>query len=96
MAEPLRLSDLRFIAAPEPDRARGLLFFASFILGPLRIDATVRRTRDGRLVLSFPVRHDGSGRQWPIVRPVDDAARHTLEAQVLAALRCIQAEDDAP
>lgn len=79
--------DIRLVAASAMDRARGLLFFAAFTYGALRLDGVaVRRTRDGRLALSFPVRHDRHGRHHALVRPIDDAARRALEAQVFAAL----------
>jgi DNA-binding cell septation regulator SpoVG len=88
-----QVSDVRFVAASDADHARGLLYFVSFDSGPFRVDGvTVRRTRDGRRALSFPARHDGSGRQRPIVRPVDDDARRAIEAQVFAALEVKSAE----
>lgn len=87
MKPSVTILDIRLIAASDTDRAHGLMFFASFTLGPLRIDGvTVRKTRDGRHALSFPVRHDRLGRQRPIVRPIDDAARRAIEVQVFAVL----------
>ena len=87
MTPAVPVSSVRFVAASQADQTRGLLGFASFVLGPVRIDGvTVRRTLDGRLALSFPVRHDAAGRAHAIVRPLDDAARRALEAQVFSAL----------
>ena len=87
MADGVAITGLRVVLAGETDRARGLLGFASFTLGPVRLDGiAVRRTREGRLALSFPTRRDRFGRLHPIVRPVDDAARRALEAQVFSAL----------
>lgn len=92
----MSISSVRLVAASGADRARGLLFFASFDCGLLHVDGvTIRRTRDGRLALSFPVRRDRSGRQRAIVRPRDDAARREIEAQVLAALE-VKASEAAP
>jgi hypothetical protein len=87
MPEHLAVTDFRLVVASLDDRARGLLFFVSFTYGALRIDGvTVRRTRDGRVVLSFPTRHDRSGRQHALIRPLDDETRRALEAQVFSAL----------
>ena len=85
VSDPL-LTDLRLTAANAADRERGLLYFAEVTYGALRITFTVRSTRDGRTVISFPTRRDRHGRQHAIVRPIDDAARRAIEAQVFAAL----------
>ena len=45
-----------------------------------------RRTRDGRLALSFPERRDLAGGSHHYMRPLNDAARRAIEAQVFAAL----------
>ncbi|MFG0319484.1 MAG: hypothetical protein ACF8XB_19595 [Planctomycetota bacterium JB042] len=81
------VADVALTTAPPDLQARGLLGWASFRHGVLRLDGVaVRRTRDGRLVLSFPVRHDRAGRQHDVVRPADATARRTIEADVLAAV----------
>lgn len=83
-----QISDLRFTPAPRDDQARGLLGWVSLVLdGGLCIDGiALRRTRDGRRALSFPVRHDRSGRQHSLIRPVNAAARRAIEAAVFEAL----------
>ena len=88
------VTDLRFTAASPADQARGLLYFAEATHGLLRVVFTVRVTRDGRTILSFPTRHDRHGRQHAIVRPVNDAALRVIEAEVFVALR-IKAEGAA-
>ena len=91
------VSHVQFVAASSQDFARGLLGWVSFnIDGNLRIDGVgVRRTLDNRLALSFPARRDGSGRQHPFVRPLDDATRREIEAQVFQSLGIeIQKADD--
>lgn len=80
-------SDVVLTPAPPDLQARGLLGWVSFRHGALRLDGVgVRRTREGRLALSFPVRHDRAGRQHDVVRPMDAAARRAIEAAVLAAV----------
>lgn len=86
-AGPPRISHVVFSAAPERDVHTGLLGWASFTLGDLHLDGVaVRRTRDGRLTLSFPERRDARGGRHPIVRPLDDAARRAIEEAVFRAL----------
>jgi hypothetical protein len=84
----LRLSQLRFTPAASRFRASGLLGWLSFVLhGVLRVDGVaVRRTRDGRLSLSFPERVAHDGKRHPIVRPLDDRSRAAVENAVIAAL----------
>ena len=78
---------IRFIPASDADAERGLLAFVKLEVGPLILDGvTLRRHADGRLGLSWPERTDRAGRRHPLVRPVDDAARRELEAEVLAEL----------
>jgi hypothetical protein len=86
MSEHQVLTDFRFVAASVELRARGLIYFGEATYGALRISFTVRRTRAGHLALSFPVRHDSHGGQHAVVRPLDDAARRAIEAQVFVAL----------
>jgi hypothetical protein len=88
MPADLCISGLRFSPAKRDESATGLLGWCSFLLnGCVHIDGVaVRRTTRGSLALSWPTRTDGRGRQHPLLRPIDDAARRNLEAQVLAAL----------
>ncbi len=84
----LPITGAKLTAARDADRRKGLLGFVSFVLGgAIAVDGVaLRRTRDGRLVLSFPVRHDSQGRQLPILRPTGNEARAAIEAAVLQAL----------
>jgi hypothetical protein len=70
------------------DHRNGFLGWVSFTIEPgLRVDGVaVRRTRDGRLTLSFPAHRDNQGRDHPYIRPTDDATRREVERQVLEAL----------
>jgi hypothetical protein len=89
------VSGLQFSAASESERASGLLGWATFEVGPIRIyRVAVRRTVSGVAVLSFPTRKDRSGRSHPIVHSVASHAS-AVQAKVLAALG-IKAEERAP
>jgi hypothetical protein len=79
---PLQLTCIRFTTASPEDETHGLLGFVRFHLGGIAVDGvTLRRTREGRLTLSWP-----APRGFPLVRPLDDEARRTIERQVFAAL----------
>src|SRR5690606_39105 len=88
MTERVTISDVGFTAASAGDRASGRVGWISCAAGrALRLDGiTLRRTADGRVVLSFPARTDRQGRKHPLIRPLTDAARQDLERQVLRAL----------
>jgi len=88
MTRPVTISDVAFIAASAGDRASGLIGWISCTVGlALRLDGiTVRRTADGRVVLSFPARTDRHGHSHPYVRPVDDDSRRDLERRILGEL----------
>lgn len=83
------ISNLRYAPASSRQRSEGLLGWVSFRLaGAFHIDGVaLRRTRDGRLALSWPVRRDSRGRHHPLVRPLSDAVRINVERQVFARLR---------
>ena len=80
MSRP-RVTAVRLVPAR---RTNGLVGYLSLRVAGLHLDGlTLRRTRSGRLAVSFPVRRDGSGRRHPIVRPTG----RWLELAILAALR---------
>lgn len=83
-----RVTDIAFSIAPASMQARGLLGWARFTLdGLYGIDGVgVRRTRGGRLALSFPERVDAHGHAHAFVRPLDPATRLAIEVQVFDAL----------
>jgi DNA-binding cell septation regulator SpoVG len=82
------IRDLRFTPAPRRLQRRGLVGWLSFGISPEWVvdGVTLRQTRDGRIVLSYPRRRDRRGRSHPLLRPVDDAARRELERAVLDEL----------
>ena len=84
----LCLGEIKFTAATADEAERGFLGWVSCTLNhTLRIDGlAIRRTLGGRLTISYPARRDGTGRQHPIVRPVDDRARLEMESRLFKAL----------
>jgi len=88
MADALRISDVQFTAAPATEERHGLLGWARFVLADTVVidSVAVRRTRDHRIVLSFPRRADRHSNAHYDCRPVDDAARASIESLVIAAL----------
>jgi len=84
----LPITDVRFTPAGAGEVSSGLLGYLSLTMGDvLRLDGVVlRRTAAGRLALAFPARTARDGTRHPYMRPVDDAARVAIEAQVLGAL----------
>ena len=88
MCRPAPLvSSVRFTPARPPHQATGLLGWVSCTLGVVRVDGiALRRTRTGRLTLSFPARRGRGGEQHAYVRPLDDRARLAIEHEVFAAI----------
>ena len=84
----IKISDVKFTAAREDEAATGLTGWVTCTLnGNIRFDCiAVRRTADGRSVLSFPAHHDSAGRRHFYVRPMDNIARMEIERQVFQAL----------
>jgi hypothetical protein len=81
------VSELHYTPASREARSDGLLgFIQCVVAGLLRIDCSLRRTRDGRLCLSFPIKHDSAGRQHPLVAPANGDARALLEQAIFEAI----------
>jgi len=83
-----RISQVEFKAAGDQDRETGLLGWVTLKLnGTMLIDGiALRRTRDGRVTISFPARHDDAGRKHFVVKPLNEETRLTIERQILEAL----------
>ena len=88
MISDFRVTNVHFTAAGPHTSRSGLQGWVSCLLnGRVLLDGiTLRRTRGGRLTLSFPHRQDRFGNQHFYYRPLDDAARQMIERQVLQAL----------
>jgi hypothetical protein len=82
------VSNVKFVEAGVGEKTKGLLGYLSFELdGLIGIDGvTLRRTLDGRRVLSFPVRQDRRGFNHPLLRPLSHRATRIIESQVFGAL----------
>ena len=92
MKTSITLSEVRFHAASDSERERGLLGFITAILnGGLRVDGlALRRTLEGRLTISYPERRDADGRARSVIRPIDNATRIAIEEQIFHALPAVE------
>lgn len=84
----MRVSAIRLTPASQRDRRRGLLAYARIALGPYKIEGiTVRKTRAGRLAISYPKRTARDGTAHAYFLPTDPEVRAALEGEILAAYR---------
>ena len=76
------------MTAPAGYQRSGLIGWIRCVVnGSLQLDGlSLRRTVDGRTVVCFPARRDGTGRRHFYVQPLGDDARRDLEFQILKAL----------
>ena len=87
MHSGVQVSDVRFSAAGVELRREGLLGWVTCTVGNLVLDGiTVRRTREGRLTLSFPARRGRGGEQHAYIRPLDDRVRQAIECEIIDAI----------
>lgn len=84
----ITISEVHFTSAQPRDVEQGLIGWISCTLDDrLRIDGiALRRTRDGRLTLSYPARRDALGLRRHFVRPLDDDTRREIEALIFKAI----------
>ena len=76
-----------WVRATTDEIRTGLLGYMSVCYGDLILDGIVlRRTAAGKFTLSFPARTDRTGKRHSYIRPVDDAARRAIEAELLGQL----------
>lgn len=87
MARPL-ITGIEFTRASRAQARTGLLGWVSCILsGEIQLDGiAVRRTRAGRITLSFPEHRDRHRRRHPMCRPLTDEGRERLEDEILSVL----------
>lgn len=82
------ITNVRFTQASESLQRAGLLGWISCELnGGFQLQGlTLRRTRNGRHLVGFPARKDGSGRLHFYFKPISTAAQRKIEQQVFRAL----------
>ena len=88
MPDSIAISNVQLVWASEEEQQRGLLgWILCTINGVLVFDGlALRRTRDGRLTLSYPARRDRCGIAHHVLRPIDDVARREIERQVFSQI----------
>ena len=88
MRSDIKISDVKFTAATPQEATKGLQGFIKCVLnGRIMLDGvTLRRSRGGRMTLSFPARQDKTGTQHFYIRPLDGAAHRVFERQIFQAL----------
>ena len=88
VADAPRVSLQAFSSARPREQRTGLLGWVVLEVDGLIVVERIalRRTREGRLALSFPAPKDRRGRRYPLVRPLNDAARRAIESHVFVAL----------
>lgn len=84
----IAVTDVRASWASRADRRTGLVAWVSCVVaGELRLDGlTLRVTRDGRRIVSYPSKRDRRGTERAFVAPLGEVARRSIERQILAAL----------
>ncbi len=88
MPSPLTISNIQFTPGTPAERTTGLLGWVRLRYGDLLLDGlALRRTRDARLVLSFPRPSRGGGLARQLVGPAGPDVRAQIEADVIAELR---------
>ena len=82
------VTDVRFAEASPPFKSKGLLGWVCAQYGDLQLDGLrVLRTEGRRHTLGFPSHVDANGVSHAYYRPLDQAARDAIEAQVLGELK---------
>ena len=84
----LAITDIRFHPCARDLRSSGLRGWATITVNDeLILDSLqVRRTLDGRNVISFPTRLDANGVAHPYYRTATPGCRSSIETQVLREL----------
>ena len=88
MRNGINISDVRLTPAGPEESRKDLRGWISCILnGRIQLRGiALRRTRGGRMTLSFPARYDNAGSLHHFIYPLDNSARRVIERQVFLAL----------
>lgn len=89
MREPIRVDFIRCFPVPQYLRNQGMRCFANVVIdGRLRVDGlVVRRTLEGKNIVTWPERRDGQRRPHTIVTVIGTESRQVVEDAVLAGAR---------
>ena len=89
MKNRIKINNVCFIGAAQREVESGLLGWIRCLLNDsILLDGlTLRRTKDGRLTISYPGRRDAAGKVRHHLRPKDGATRREIESQIFKALR---------
>ena len=88
MDSTLHVHSISITTSSSRERRGGLLAYARVALGPYKIDGiTVRKTRAGRLAVTYPKRTARDGTAHPVFLPTDPEVRGALEGEIIAAYR---------
>ena len=88
MKNRIKIDNVHFVDATPREVESGLLGWIRCLLNDsILLDGlTLRRTKDGRLTISYPGRRDAAGKVRHHLRPKDGATRHEIERQIFMAL----------
>jgi hypothetical protein len=88
VTDPYLVSNVRFTDATPAQIRKGLLgYIGCTVGGRLRLAGlALRRSRAGRLYVSFPRPRDAQGREHVHIWPLNAIARKDIEAQLFRAL----------
>lgn len=79
---------VEFVRGTLQAKELGLLGWVRVRVVGLEFDGiALRRSREGRIYLSFPTRRDCAGKRHYVVRPTSEETRVAFEAMVLDELR---------
>ena len=86
MDDLVSITILRLVPAPPRLAETGLLAWATCtIAGIVRLDGlSLRRTRGGRVAVTYPARRSSDGLQHPFALPLDWRVRRALEDRLIA------------
>ncbi len=84
----MSISDIQITAASPADRNMGLLAFASCVYGEVEIDGiAIRKTVDGRIIVTFPARPWNGCRRKYFITPRSVPVRRQFEEAILSEFR---------
>lgn len=89
MSPKVSFSRVKLTFSSLSDKKGGLLGFLSVVLNDsLVLDGlALRKTRYGKLTISYPTRVDNHGVKHFLIKPINDEVRRELELQILSNFR---------